>query len=68
MNTQNQNGIVVDSFGNVDIAYYEAKAQQMRIESIAKGFAAASAYVERTAVKLGRTIKSAFKGYTSSEA
>lgn len=36
MQKVNEYNIVVDEFGNVDVAYYEAKAAEMRSEAIAK--------------------------------
>lgn len=40
MTIRNADNIVVDEFGNVDVAYYEAKAEQLRMETLANGFAA----------------------------
>ncbi len=40
MTMRNADNIVVDEFGNVDVAYYEAKAEQLRMETLASGFRA----------------------------
>ena len=47
-----QDNIVIDSFGNVDIAYYEAEARKMRSEAVYGGLASAARFVSAQVVNL----------------
>lgn len=39
INTQSENDVVLDAWGNIDVAYYEAKAVEMRSEYLTQLFA-----------------------------
>lgn len=47
-----QDNIVLDSFGNVDVAFYEAEARKMRSEAVYSGLSSAASFVSTRVANL----------------
>lgn len=47
-----QDNIVLDSFGNVDVAFYEAEARKMRSEAVYSGLSSAANFVSTRVANL----------------
>ena len=53
MNTQTNDFVVLDRFGRVDVAYYEAKAAKMRSEAVAR-------FTRNLSHSIGQTVRDLF--------
>lgn len=57
MTQTQQDTIVLDSFGNIDIAYYEAEAQRLRSQIICSGLSSAARFVFTRIAKLIKAVR-----------
>ncbi|GGX55070.1 RSP_7527 family protein [Saccharospirillum salsuginis] len=53
MKTQTSDSVVLDRFGRVDVAYYEAKAAKMRSEAVAR-------FTRNLSHSIGQTVRDLF--------